>query len=147
MLWIKNASVSLFSPSLSISESSFWSFIHMIKSVHHHSVHSTFQYMMRPSLMSGKPLQRPGVVSVCTLLGFIVGSATFSALTPWGLFDPKSKHIQTFACVACAAITRPFSGLHYERTRTYLLCSRRRWLLSSRMCYLFHNNLICYPAY
>lgn len=60
VLWIKNASVCLFPPPLSISESSFWSFIHMIKSVHHHSVHSTFQYIMRPSLMSGKPLQRPG---------------------------------------------------------------------------------------
>lgn len=88
-----------------------------------------------------------GVVSVCALSGFIVGSATFSALTPWELFDPKSKRIQTFACVPWAVITRPFSGLHYERTRTYLLCSRRRWLLSSRMCYLFHNNLICYPSY
>lgn len=51
----KKASVCLFSPPLSISQFSFWSFIRMINLCIIHSVHSTFPYMMRPSLMSGKP--------------------------------------------------------------------------------------------
>lgn len=94
--------------------------------------------------MSGEPqiepLQRTRGTSPLARVDFFTGH--FQPRPLEDCLTPKSKHIQIFGRVACAAITRPFSGLPYEKTRAYLLCSRRRWLLSSRMCYLFHNNLI-----
>lgn len=123
--WIKYLRLLILSSSRSISNFSLWSFIHMIKSVYHQTVHSTFQYMMRPSLKLGLLQwshfgEQRFFLSVVSPI--IVGTETLSILlmilfNKW--FDLKCKHTQTVLYFVCGVFIKILSILNEKNANTF----------------------------
>lgn len=90
----------------------------MIKSVYHQTVHSTFQYMMRPSLKLGllqwshfgEQLFFFIVFFICSLTNYCCnGNTSHLANDPiLKKIDLKCKHTQTVLCFACGIFTEIF---------------------------------------